>query len=175
MQADPEPSVKQALNAVQACRSRLGLATNTRLIEKGSHASNGQVEKAIDTIRRGGLTLRSFLEDRIKAKLEGHCHVFAWINRHAAFLHNRYACGSRGAPPYEIMFGRRYRGKLLPFGEKCIYYKPSKHKADLQWERGIWLGINDRNASHILGTANGVVESIRRLPESSGMQQWCSV
>ncbi|CAE7388143.1 AGD9 [Symbiodinium sp. CCMP2592] len=146
-------SVKQALDAVQACRSRLGLVTNTRLIEKGS-ASNGQVEKAIDTIRRGGLTVPNFLEDR-----------------RAAFLHNRFAVGSRGAPAFEIVFGRRCKGKLLPFGEKCIYYTPSKHKGDLQWEKGIWLGVNERNASHILGTANGVVESrsIRRLPEN---EQW---
>ncbi|CAE7041145.1 unnamed protein product [Symbiodinium sp. CCMP2592] len=171
VQGDPEPAVKQALGAVKSCRARLGLVTNTQLIEKGSHASNGRVEKAIDTIRRSGLTLRCHLEGRIKAKIEGHNHIFAWVNRHAAFLHNRFANGGRGSPPFEIMFGRRYRGKLLPFGEKCIFYKGSKHKADVQWERGIWLGINERNGSHILGTTAGVTESrsIRRLPEP---EQW---
>ena len=171
VQGDPEPSVKQALNAIKACRARLGLVTNDRLVEKGSHASNGQVEKGIDTVRRSGLTLRSFLEDRIKATVEGHCHIYAWINRHAAFLHNRFAMGAKGAPAFEILFGRRYRGKLLPFGEKVIFHKATKHKGDLQWQRGIWLGVNERNSAHILGTSAGVCESrsVRRLPES---EQW---
>ena len=111
------------------------------------------------------------MEGRIKAKVEGHNHAFAWLNRHAAFLHNRFATGARGSPPFEVMFGRRYRGKLLPFGEKCIFFKGTKHKADVQWERGIWLGISERNGSHILGTPSGVSESRsrRRLPES---EQW---
>ncbi|CAE7944736.1 unnamed protein product, partial [Symbiodinium sp. KB8] len=38
------------------------------------------------------------------------------------------------APPFEIMFGRRFKGRLLPFGEKCIFFRPSRHKGDLQWE-----------------------------------------
>ena len=132
--------MKQALNAIKACRARLGLVTNDRLVEKGSHASNGQVEKGIEAVRRSGLTLRSFLEDRIKATVEGHCHIYAWINRHAAFLHNRFAMGAKGAPAFEILFGRRYRGKLLPFGEKVIFHKVTKHKGDLQWQRGHMAG-----------------------------------
>ena len=171
VQGDPEPAVKQVLNATEACRGRLGLVTNTRLIEKGSHASNGQVEKAIDTIRRGSLTLRSYLEDKIRAKVSGHHHIFAWLGRHASFLYNRFSTGGRGAPPFEIMFGRRFKGRLLPFGEKCIFFRPSRHKGDLQWDRGLWIGINERNGAHILGTPAGVVESrsVRRLPDG---EQW---
>ena len=171
LQGDAEPSVKQVLNATEACRGRLGLVTNTRLIEKGSHDSNGQVEKAIDTIRRGGLTLRSYLEDKIRAKVSGHHHIFAWLNKHAAFLYNWFSTGGRGAPPFEIMFGRRFKGRLLPFGEKCIFFRPSRHKGDLQRDRGLWIGINERNGANILGTPTGVVESrsVRRLPEG---EQW---
>ena len=52
-----------------------------------------------------------------------------------------------------------------------IFHKVTKHKGDLQWQRGIWLGVNERNSVHILGTSAGVCESpsVRRLPES---EQW---
>ena len=171
LQGDTEPSVKQVLNSVEACRTRLGLATEKRLIPRGSHASNGQVEKAVDTVRRNSLTLKAHLEDRIGAAIGGHCHIYAWIMRHAAYLHNRFFSGSRGAPAYEVMYGRGFKGKLLPFGEQCIFHKPSRHKGDLQWQRGIWVGVNERNGAHLVFTDDGAVEtrSIRRLP---AQEQW---
>ena len=107
--------------------------TTTRLIEKGSHQSNGQAEKAIDNVRRNSLTLKSFLEGRISAKVEGDKHIYAWMMRHASFLMNRYAVGTRGATSYEVMNGRRYKAKLVPFGEQVIFHRPTKHR-----------GINDR-------------------------------
>ena len=171
IQGDPEPSIKQILNAVEVCRGRLGLKTTQRLIEKGSHQSNGQAEKAIDNVRRSGLTLKSYLEERIQAKVEGDSHVYAWLLRHAGFLMNRFSVGPRGATSYEIMHGRKYRGKLVPFGEQVIFHRPSKHRGELQWTKGVFLGVNERNHAFILGTAEGAMESrsIRRLPES---QQW---
>ena len=171
VQGDPESAVKQVLNSVAACRTRLGLRTIIRHAPRGSHSSNGQAEKAVSTIRRNALTLRAHLEDRIKGKIGGQCPIFAWAMRHAAFLHNRFFVGVRGAPAYEILNGRKYRGKLLPFGELCIFHKPSRHKGDLQWRRGVWVGVNERNGAHILLTEDGACESrsIRRLPAED---QW---
>ena len=60
LQSDTEPSAKQVVNAVSACRSKLGLTTETQSITKGSYASNGRVEKAVDTIRRNALTLKAW-------------------------------------------------------------------------------------------------------------------
>ncbi|OLP81047.1 hypothetical protein AK812_SmicGene38469 [Symbiodinium microadriaticum] len=68
IQGDPEPSIKQVMNAFEACRSRLGLPTSKQWVPKESHASNGAAEKAISTIRTNGLTLRAFVEKRIAAK-----------------------------------------------------------------------------------------------------------
>ena len=70
-----------------------------------------------------------------------------------------------------ILNGRQYRGKLLPFGELCIFHQASRHKGDLQWRRGIWVGVNERNGAHVLLTSEGAFESrsIRRLPAS---EQW---
>ena len=55
-QGDPEPSIRQVINACEACRSRVGLATEKRWVPRGSHASNEQAERAIQTIRTNGLT-----------------------------------------------------------------------------------------------------------------------
>ena len=170
-QGDPEPSIRQIINACEACRSRLGLATEKRWVPRASHASNGQAEKAIQTIRTNGLTLRSFVEARIGASIEGHRHFYPWVMRHAGFLYNRFSVNPRGATSYELMHGRAFRGQLVPLGEQVLYYRPSKHRGDLQWCRGTWLGVHERNGAHLIGTAEGIHEtrSIRRLPEE---QQW---
>ena len=170
-QGDPEPSIRQIINACEACRSRLGLATEKRWVPRASHASNGQAEKAIQTIRTNGLTLRSFVEARIGASIEGHRHFYPWVMRHAGFLYNRFSVNPRGATSYELMHGRAFRGQLVPLGEQVLYYRPSKHRGDLQWCRSTWLGVHERNGAHLIGTAEGIHEtrSIRRLPEE---QQW---
>ncbi|CAE6969495.1 RE2, partial [Symbiodinium sp. CCMP2456] len=172
-QCDPEAPIKQVVNAVESCRSRLGLATHKVWIPRASHASNGLAEKAVNIVRTNALTLKSFLEARIGAAVEGHRHVFSWLMRHASFLFNRYAVCTRGAPPFEIVFGRRFKAKMVPFGELILFHRASKHRGELQWLRGVWLGLNERNGAHILGTPEGVTESrsIRRLPRE---QQWCA-
>ena len=71
-QCDPEAPIKQVVNAVESCRSRLGLSTHKVFIPRGSHASNGLAEKAVNTVRTNGLTLKCFLEARIGAVVEGH-------------------------------------------------------------------------------------------------------
>eukprot|EP00439_Symbiodinium_sp_Y106_P058645 s3472_g8.t1 len=57
-QCDPEAPIKQVVNAVESCRSRLGLSTHKVFIPRGSHASNGLAEKAVNTVRTNGLTLK---------------------------------------------------------------------------------------------------------------------
>ncbi|CAE7886457.1 unnamed protein product [Symbiodinium sp. KB8] len=158
-QGDPEPSIRQIINACEACRARLGLATEKRWVPRASHASNGQAEKAIQTIRTNGLTLRSFVEARIGASIEGHRHFYPWVMRHAGFLYNRFSVNPRGATSYELMHGRVFRGQLVPLGEQVLYYRPSKHRGDLQWCRGIWLGVHERNGAHLIGTAEGIHET----------------
>ncbi|CAE7303029.1 unnamed protein product [Symbiodinium sp. CCMP2456] len=171
IQGDPEPSIKQLLNSFEACRVRLGLGVVQREAPRGSHASNGVAEKAVSTIRRHALTLKCHLEDRIKAKVGGHTHIFAWLLKHSSFLHNRYFPTNKGLPPFEAVHSKKYVGKLLPFGEACVFHAPSKFKGDLQWQRGVWVGISERSNSHMVLTPDGAKESrsVRRLPPE---QQW---
>ncbi|CAE7403195.1 unnamed protein product, partial [Symbiodinium microadriaticum] len=171
LQSDAEPAAKQVVHAVQACRVRLGLRTVPRFVPRASHASNGVAEKAVSTVRRLALTLKAHVEDRAKIKLSGQMPLFSWIMAHAAFLHNRFFTTCKGLPPYEVVHGRRYRGQLVQFGECCVGFYPTKYKGDLQWRKGVWAGVNEKNGSHILLSDTGAFEtrSLRRLPEDS---QW---
>ena len=171
IQGDPEPSVRQVLNAFQACRTKLGLKTVVRETQKGSHASNGAAEKAVSTIRAHARTLKAELEQRLKIEISGHMPIYSWLLRHSSFIHNRFMGTNKGLTPHEIVFGRRYTGKLLVFGEQCIYYAGSRFKGDLQWRQGTWVGTNERNGAHIVLTEAGAQESrsIRRVPSES---QW---
>ena len=69
--------------------------------------------------------------------------------------------------------GRKFRAQMLAFGESCIFFKPTKYKGDLQWQRGIWVGLSEKNGAHVLLTPEGAVESrsVRRVPEEN---QWDS-
>ncbi|CAE7337252.1 unnamed protein product [Symbiodinium sp. CCMP2592] len=166
LQGDPEPSVRQVLNSVQACRTKLGLKTTVREAPRGSHSSNGLAEKGVSTIRRFGLTLKAHLEERIQAKLGGHVPLFSWLLQHASFLHNRYFVGHKGLPAWEVVHGRRFSQRLLPFGEVCLFYLGSKFKGDLQWQKGVFAGVNERRGTYVLLTPDGAKESrsLRRLP-----------
>ena len=171
VQGDTEPAIGQILNAIQACRARLGLRTVVRQVPRDSHQSNGVAEKAVSTLRRLALTLKAHLEERIKASISGSLPVFAWLMKHAAFLHNRFFVGTKGTPPYEAVHGRRFRGKLIPFGEKCIGYVKSKFKGDLQWRKAVFVGVNERTGAYVLLGEEGGFEtrSLRRLPRE---EQW---
>ena len=170
IQGDPEPAIKQVLNAFEACRLKLNLRTEVRLAPSGSHASNGVAEKAVSTIRRHSLTLKAQLEERIQAEIAGHLPIYAWFLRHSSFVHNRFFVTDKGLPPYEIVNGRQFRAKMLPFGEQCIFCG-SKNKGDVQWRKGVWVGLSEKSGAHVVMTQDGAFESrsVRRLPRE---QQW---
>ena len=171
IQGDPEPAIKQVLNAFEACRLKLNLRTEVRLAPSGSHASNGVAEKAVSTIRRHSLTLKAQLEERIQAEIAGHLPIYAWFLRHSSFVHNRFFVTDKGLPPYEIVNGRQFRAKMLPFGEQCIFFCGSKNKGDVQWRKGVWVGLSEKSGAHVVMTQDGAFESrsVRRLPRE---QQW---
>ena len=117
-QGNPEPAIRQIINACEACRSRLGLATEKRWVPRGSHQSNGQAEKAIQTIRTNGRTLRAFVESRVGAAIEGRRHFYPWIMRHAGFVYNRFCCEPQGRHKLRVAQCRSFRGQMVPLGEE---------------------------------------------------------
>ena len=171
LQADGERATRQILRSVQQVRSVMGLQTELRITGAGQHASNGQAERAVQTVRRLASCLRAFAEDRARINILGNFHLFPWSFRHAAFLINRFrVLDGCKKTSYELATGHAYRGKLALFGESVMFKRIVQYKGSGTFERGIWAGKHPWTDCHIILTENGAFESrtIRRLaPEDS--------
>ena len=82
--------MRQILRSVQQVRTIMGLPRETRLTGSGQHASNGQAERAVQTVRKMANCLRSFAETKAHIQIDGSFHMYPWAFRHAAFLINRF-------------------------------------------------------------------------------------
>ena len=166
IQADSERATRQILRSAQQVRNVMGLQTEIRLTGAGQHASNGQVERAVQTVRRMAGCIRCFAEDRARIDIGGSFHVFPWAFKRAAFLINRFRvldCCNKTS--FELAPGHLYNGKLAIFGESVMFKRLVKYKGSNILERGVWVGKHPFNDNHIVLTSNGAYESrtIRRL------------
>ena len=75
-QADKERSCRQLLKAIQQVRAQLGLKTEIRTVGENQHQSNGQAERAIQTIRRFGNCLRKECEQRAEVHIPANRELY---------------------------------------------------------------------------------------------------
>ena len=140
-QADPERATRQILRSVQQVRSIMGLKTEIRMTGTGQHQSNGQVERAVQTVRRLANCLRTFAEDRARLRILGSFHLYPWSFRYVAFLINRFRVLEKcDKTSFELATGHGYDGKLALFGESVLFKKIVKFKGNNIFERGVWAG-----------------------------------
>ena len=120
--------MKSLNKSFQQLRGTLGLRT---LIEDSiprDHASNGWVERAIQTVRRQGNALLEDLRKRTKLALHHNHPVFGWATRHSAWCLNRFHKHSAtGHTPHEMVKGKSFTGMLAAFGECIIICRPQIH------------------------------------------------
>ena len=166
LQADGERSTRQILRAVQHCRAQLGLSTEIRITGVGQHASNGQAERTVQTVRKLANCLRNQAESKASAQIRGSSDLYPWSFRHAAWLVTRYRV-INGSTSFELMTDRKYSGRLVLFGESVMYKDITALKGEPVYKRGVWAGRSTWSDSHIVLTPKGAVEarSIRRLPQ----------
>ena len=159
-QADPERATRQTLRSAQQVRSIMGLKTEIRMIGAGQHQSNGQVERAVQTVRRLANCLRTFAEDRARLRILGSFHLYA------AFAINRFRVLEKcDKTSFELATGHGYHGKLALFGESVLFKKIVKFKGNNIFERGVWAGKHPWHDTHVILTPEGAFEArtIRRL------------
>ena len=166
LQADGERSTRQILRAVQHCRAQLGLSTEIRVTGKGQHASNGQAERTVQTVRKMANCLRNQAETKASAQIRGSSDLYPWSFRHAAWLVTRYRV-INGSTSFELMTDRKYAGRLVLYGESVMYKDITSLKGEPVYKRGVWVGRSTWSDSHIVLTPKKAVEarSIRRLPQ----------
>ena len=164
-QADGERSTRQILRAVQHCRAQLGLSSEIRITGTGQHASNGQAERAVQTVRNLANCLRYFAEERGGVMIKGSSDVYPWSFRHAAWLITRFRT-INGATSFEQMCDRKYAGRVVLFGESVMFKDITSMKGEPTYKKGVWVGKSSWSDSHIVLTSRGAMEcrSIRRIP-----------
>lgn len=96
----------------------MGLPCEARLTGSGQHASNGQVERAVQTVRKMANYLRSFAETKAHIQIAGSFHMHPWAFRHASILINRFRVLEKiGRTSCELTTGHAHNGKLALYGE----------------------------------------------------------
>ena len=172
IQADSKRATRQILRFVQQVRNVLGMKTEIRFTGAGQHASNGQVERAVQTIRKmANCVVRWHAEDKARINIEGSFDIYPWSFKHASFLINRFrVLEGVSRTSYELATGHPYRGKLALFGESVLFKRAVKNKGSAVFEKGVWVTKRPWNDNHVLLSTTGAYESrtVRRLsPEGS--------
>lgn len=105
-------------------------------------------------------------ETNIERELAETHALRAWSLVHASFLLNRFhEHTALQATPYEIIMGRPYQGKILPFGEFVFgSRKPVKQKGTNLWIGGFWVGKNTSDMNLLL-TENGQMVWVGRCAQ----------
>ncbi|CAE7542324.1 unnamed protein product [Symbiodinium sp. CCMP2592] len=166
---DTEPAMKQLASYVVATRLKMGLATEEEPIppEAGSHGAS-RAERFIGTIRSLGNCLLKTIEQHTGHKTESKDPLFSWAFRHAAFLHTRFKVQKDGCSPFELVHGRKYKSKLVPFGSFVYaqFLPKSKSKGET-WKPCIWLGRSTLGDLNIVGDSQGIhqARSVRLSPK----------
>jgi hypothetical protein len=134
--------------------------------DPGTKPSNGEVERAVQTVRGIARTLKKHVEQYARCVLDPKCPILARLIEYAGVLHYLFHRGEDGMAPYRRVKGKEWAIALPPFGESIDVKKNARRK--LKWERGVYLGVHPDTTEKVVGARKGVfvVQSVRRVPES---------
>ena len=160
--------MKSLLVSVQLLRQHLGYPTVVTHSRPGDKGCTAQVERVIQTLRRQSSTLVQMASDKCGLQLPGDHALWSWSFVRAAWNLNRFANHTTTKmSPFELVYGRRYSGKVAAFGELVLvlHRRGPNTKIGPQWTPGIWLTKTDGDDLHVVATPNGLVrgKAIRRL------------
>ena len=133
--------------------------------------SNGEGERAAQTVQRQVRTVKSGPESRLGARIESVHPCLLWPVQHAVNLLSRYMKAEDGGAVHRRPRGREFGASAAEFGESVMYMKTDiigKDKMDARWETGVWLGMREESNESIIGTRHGCIKvrSFKRKPES---------
>ena len=134
---------------------------------KGSHQSNGAVERAILENAKQVRTVINAFEMRFGIKVQVEDQYFPWLVRHSSWLISRFLVKSDGKTPYERLRGREYRGEVVEPCEVVHYKLEAPGKMEPKTAVGVWLGKSNTSDEHLVGTPQGIrrCRSCYRRPE----------
>ena len=165
LRCDNEPGILQLKRLLLKTRQAMGLRTLESSAVAYDHG-NSLAENAVGRVRPLAVaaSLMHQLQGRLGIQLSTSSAIWTWALRHAAWLLSRFAV-TRGATPYELAFGRAFKGQLCEYGEPVFGYVVPETKASAKWRRMLFLGKAETQDSYILFDGQSILLSrnIRRI------------
>ena len=182
VKSDQEPAIMSLVDAVGKQKSLGGGRWIVEASPVGSHASNGLVERAIQSVEGQVRVLKSALEARWGVKIPAASAIIPWLMEYAAHLLNRFEVGHDGKTSFERCTGKKARSAGIEFGEGVLWRrKPvggALGKLTSMWGEGVFLGVKGKTGEFIVGDSEGVWRrgpcrgGRRRSDGSLGMRNW---
>ena len=161
IKTDQEPAIKAIME--EAGRVRAAGGGGKYIMEEspvGSSASNGVVERAIQSVQGQVRVMKDALEAKWGVKLGAKHSVVPWMIEYAAVLLNRFEVGKDGKTAYERSKGRSSKTLGVEFGEAVLWKrKPvggALGKFTCFWEDGVYLGLRASSGEMTIGDERGV-------------------
>jgi hypothetical protein len=173
IKTDNEEAVKALVSEIGRVRAGGGSQArmNVETSPAYSSASNGVVERGIQSVQGQLRVLRSALEEKLEVKIDSGHSIWPWLVEHAAFLLNRGEVGHDGRTSFERCKGKHGRMPGMEFGEKVLWRRRpvGGHlaKMSILWEDGMFLGVKGSSGEYIIGDPKGIwkTRTVRRRPD----------
>ena len=165
---DNEPVLVAGMKFCQRARQQLGLETILTFSRTYEKTRTSVAERFVQTVRGLQKTLVSHLEASIQAAIPAGHPMIQWAAMHSAWIYSRFHVhASLRTTPYQSLFGRPYRGKLVSFGQTVYGLDPKADKYRPAWIRGAWLGKDSTDMDLISTDGQNVVrtKAVRRIGE----------
>ena len=107
MKSDQEPSIRELIASVRRERPA-GVEIMIEESPVGEHQTNGEVERAIQSVQELMRTMKMALQSRYKRRIRGDHPVLPWLVKHAAMIINLCKVGNDGRTAYERRKGKRF-------------------------------------------------------------------
>jgi hypothetical protein len=121
----------------QSARQKLGLETVLTWNRAYEKSRTSVAERFVQTIRGLQKTLVCHLEAAIQASIPAGHAMIQWAAMHAAWIYSRFQVhASLKVTPFQSLFGRPYRGRIVPFGQVVFGLDPKADKYRPAWVRG---------------------------------------
>ena len=164
--SDQEPSIVALCDAVK--NGWLGEIV-PEASPKGESKSNGEVERAVQSVHGLARTLKDFLKQQSGIPLGSRSALLAWLVEHCSILLVLFHNGvpHDGHTANMRLKGKPWRVEMPSLGECVDYRKRTRHKVDSRWSRGVFVGVRVKITEHVVMDETGthVVQSVRRVPE----------
>ena len=162
MKSDQEPAILGLKKAVAA--ARMG---ETFLIDSPVRESkaNGAVERAVRSWQGQVRTIKHYFERCTSKKLDIEHPLFQWLEMWSADIINKFRLREDGRTAYEVMSGHRCRHQVIAFGEavqfKFTTDKNKRHKAEVEWNDGVFVGVECKSGEYLVINAEGLFKCNR--------------